>query len=230
MKTSKLEAFARLKKYITITEIVDVGVREGTADLRIIFPDLHHRLIDPMNEDYSEQIHTAYTGISFSMMNIAVSDEEGALWLVKTALLRDGKTTHSNLRERPENVDGKFVTSCERVPVRRLDSLLNEQDIQHEFLLKIDVDGIEEKVINGASGVIQKASVVVCECTYSTLHSRLSLLSSKGFSLVDLTDRVYYGDSLYQLDAVMVRKDLLKSSHYRPSIRDFRRSLWNSVD
>ncbi len=230
MKASKFDALVRLKKYIRITEIVDVGVREGTAELRVVFPDLHHHLIDPMNEDYLEPILALYEGISFSMVNIAVSDEEGALWLVKSALYRDGKTTHSNLRERREKVDGSFITSCERVPVRRLDGLLNEVNIQPDFLLKIDVDGIEERVIKGASEIIQHASVVVCECTYSNLHSRLSLLIAEGFSLVDLVDRVYYGESLYQVDAVLVRQDLLKSSPLRPSIADFQSALWRPVD
>ena len=230
MKARKLDALLRLKKYIDVTEVVDVGVREGTADLRLAFPAVHHYLIDPMNDDYSESIKSSYRGISFSMISSAVSDEEGWVWLVKTALDRDGRTTHSNLREKPEEVDGKIVTSCERVAVRRLDSLLDELGIKPGFLLKIDVDGIEEKVIDGASASIQMASAVVCECTYSSLHSRLGVLLDRGFSLVDLVDRVYYGDSLYQLDVIVVRKNLIQSSSYRPSIEHFNRSKWTPVE
>ena len=230
MKNSKRDALIRLKKYIAITSIVDVGVREGTEDMRVVFPTLHHTLIDPMNDDYLDQIQARYADTPYSMVNVAVGEQGDVLWLVKSALLHDGKTTHANLREKPENVDGSIITSCEPVPVKRLDSLLGELNIQAGFLLKIDVDGIEEKVIKGASDILHQASAVVCECTYSTLHSRLSLLVDKGFSLVDIADRVYYGDSLYQLDAVLVRKDLLEKSAYRPPIANFQRALWRPLD
>lgn len=228
--TNKQQALLRLKEHVPVTSVVDVGVREGTAELRIVFSDLHHLLIDPMNADFRHQINEKYEGVSFSMLDVAVSDENTSMWLVKQALLGDGKTTHSYLRTEPEHVDGRVVTSCQPMRCRRLDDLLLELDIDQNFLLKIDVDGIEERVIDGASAVIERASTVVCECTYSSLQSRLALLNAKGFSLVDLVDRVYYGDAIYQLDAILVRKDLLDGSHYRPPIAQFEPSLWRPLD
>jgi hypothetical protein len=103
------------------------------------------------------------------------------------------------------------------------------QFIPQNFLLKVDVDGEDLAVVQGFGRELQKAAVIVIECTMPTLLERQSFLTKEGFEIFDIIDLVYYGPGLYQMDVVFVRKDLL-DQHLRPDITNFSRPLWRPIE
>ena len=54
-------------------------------------------------------------------------------------------------------------TSSVRVPVRRLDELVGEAGLEHIDLMKIDVEGVEMEVLEGATRVLPSVRRVVME-------------------------------------------------------------------
>jgi len=70
---------------------------------------------------------------------------------------------------------------------------------------------------------------VIIECTTETLIKRVGYLESQGFRLIDLVDIVHYGPALYQLDAVLVRKDLV-TTELKPNIAEFQREYWRAAN
>jgi FkbM family methyltransferase len=223
-KPTKLNVLSRLKASVPITSVVDVGVRECTGELMLAFPDLKHHLFEPVNL-FFDLIEKNYRNIDHELHPFALSDEDTQIYLLLTALNKDGVATHSRIVKETIEADGRDVVSCSVVQVRRFDSFARERSIAKNFLLKVDVDGKDLEVVKGFGAYLADASAVVIECTYASFIQRVSYLSSQGFSLVDIVDVIYYGDSVYQFDAVMVRNDLI-TAQLRPPIGNFRRELW----
>jgi FkbM family methyltransferase len=221
---SKPNVLARLRKFLPISAIVDVGVRECTGELIQAFPEKHHYLFEPMGL-FQPVIEKNYAAVPHTLIPLALSDADAMLYLIQSSLERDKRITHSQISPTPKECDGHTIISCEPFVVRRFDSLELASNIANNFLLKVDVDGKDLEVIQGFGPHLQKASAVIIECTTKSLIKRLGYLESQGFWLIDLVDIVHYGPALYQLDAVLVRKDLI-TKELKPNISEFQRELW----
>ncbi len=224
---TKTSVLSRLKANIPITAIVDVGVREHTGELIDRFSDKKHYLFEPVTL-FFDSIARHYRDINHELFPVALSDSSSQLFLVLTALQKDGVVTHSQIKDAPIEPDGKHVVSCHPVDVRRFDDLDVSTSIDENFLLKVDVDGKDLEVLSGFGDQLKRASAVIVECPYHSAVERLSFLKSKGFSLLDMVDLVYYGDALYQFDAVMIREELVTPA-LRPPIDRFEPGYWREL-
>ena len=221
---NKASVLERLTAHVPISAVVDVGVRDCTMELIEAFPGLKHYLFEPVTL-FFDRIKANYRHIECELMPVALSDLDSQIYLVLSSLGNDGVVTHSRIVASPVPVDGLTVVSCSTVQVRRFDSLFREREIPNNYLLKVDVDGKDLEVVRGFGDRLAEASAVVIECTFFTYLDRAAYLTSRGFSLVDIVDIIYYGESIYQFDAVFVRKDLV-TSELRPSIDNFRHEIW----
>lgn len=224
---NKVSVLGRLTAHVPITSVVDVGVRECTAELINAFPNVKHYLFEPVPL-FFDQIEKNYRHIDYELLPFALSDEDSQFYLVLSSLNNDGVVTHSRIAALPVPVDGLTNVACSMVQVRRFDSFARDRPVAKNFLLKVDVDGKDLEVVRGFGDRLAEASAVIIECTFATYLERASHLTSKGFSLVDIVDMIYYGESLYQFDAVFVRKDLI-GTELRPSIVNFKRELWHRM-
>lgn len=222
---TKSNVLNRLKKHVPVTSIVDVGVREMTPELMHAFPELKHNLFEPM-PDFFELIKHNYRDLSFDLYPMALSDKSSELYLKISSLDRSGKPTHSQITETSEVVDGMHILSCSPIQVKRFDELSLADTIEKNYLLKVDVDGKDFNVLQGFGKFLGDASAVIVECTmHFNLAEIIQYLQTSGFMVIDFVDLVYYGDSLYQMDIVLVRKDLL-THDLKPPISHFDRALW----
>jgi len=222
---TKSNILERLIANIPITSIVDVGVRECTGELIKAFPRSKHYLFEPVTTFFN-LIRKNYSGLEFELMPFALSDEDNIIHLVLSSLNKDGVVTHSSISDKAVEPDGKFIVSCTPVSVMRFDSYVKEHPVARNFLLKVDVDGKDLEVVWGFGEKIRDASAIIIECTVGTFVPRASHIISSGFLLVDVVDLIYYGDSLYQFDAVFVRNDLIDVG-LCPPISEFKRELWH---
>ena len=224
-KSSKLNALVRIKtSEIPITCVVDIGVERCTRELIVQFPHIKHHLFEPVSS-FTPEIEKNYSGIDYIIYKMALSDEANVLYCIVRALRKDGVPTHARLSAAPIVVDGEDVVSCSEVDVKRYEDVC-ENITNKNFLLKIDVDGTELRVLQGMGRHLQSASVVIIEATFTTVLQRMTYIADKGFVLVDIVDIVYYGNSLYQCDLVFVRRDLINDK-LQPSIQEFRGDLWH---
>jgi hypothetical protein len=113
-----------------------------------------------------------------------------------------------------------FLVSIEDIPTRRLNSVFSSGPLPDlRYLVKLDVDGIEEKIISGGCDVIRGASFVVVETSIGRqdLCSRASLLEKIGFRIFDICDHAYYFGQLALVDLVMINNRLRSSEiKFRP--------------
>lgn len=220
---NKLDRVLSLRSLgVPIDSIVDVGVQESTNELIQAIPDKHHHLFEPV-ELWHSRIAKNYAGLAHTLYPVALSDTNGSAWLVQTSLNSDSIATHASIEKEPKVPDGRHIVDCKEIEVRRLDCYSSH--FTKDFLLKIDVDGKELDIIRGSSGCIRNASVVIVEADWSSLTMRGRAIEESGFQLIDIVDRVMYGESLWQCDLVYLRNDLMNNrlrppmfnwQHWRP--------------
>ncbi len=224
MRTSRIqESLSLLRRSgVPMTDVLDVGVQTGTPVLMEVFPDLTHHLFEPV-DDYFPQIRQNYAKLAHRLVHAAVSDAEGEVLLHSARKMNDGKISHSWITEKPTD-------STRSVAAITLDGYLERERFAGPFLLKIDVDGavVPAAILRGAGRTLQMCSAVVIEMTVDRFFERAALLDAAGFDIWDIAALCYYGDCLWQFDAVFVNRShklrlpALKPMHAGP----FRPELW----
>lgn len=210
---------------VEIHSVVDVGVLSVTAPLLEVFPDRKHYLFEPI-ESYLPRIRKNYEHIDHDLLNIALSDTDGELFLASTSLTGDGNITHSHIVEHEvTRADIPSLVSCKKIRRARLDSIVAESAIEGPLLIKIDVDGHELAVLAGAEETLKLTSVVVIEAPVnrqgtSKFFDRANFLLDHGFVLMDIVDLSYYDGILWQVDLVFVREEV---AHRIDRLRPFER-------
>lgn len=204
----------------SISEIVDVGVQSHTDFLVDVFPDKMHHLFEPASV-YHPAIADAYTSrkIPHRLHTCALGDVNGKQFLHKISQDGSGNVTHSQLRAtRDEKME--FLLEIEEIEVKRLDDAMPEKTLKDlSYLVKLDVDGAEERIIAGGPRVLGGASFVVIECSMGrqNMCSRAALLEKLGFRIFDICDNAYYFGQLALVDLVMINNRLRKSDiRFRP--------------
>jgi FkbM family methyltransferase len=80
-----------------------------------------------------------------------------------------------------------LVQAKVKVPTTTLDVLAAELALSPPFLLKLDVQGAEERALLGAREVLANSHAVICEADIANFESINRLLVQAGFVLYDLT-------------------------------------------
>lgn len=196
-KIDSLRLIRSLK--IPVETIIDVGVLSQTYELITCFNDKTHILFEPVLE-FQDNIQNIYNkqNIKYKLFNIAISDFDGYSYL-NTHSVREGESiTHSSIDTKPLNKNSRQIKTA------RLDSLIPTISCEQPYLLKIDVDGVDLKVLDGASKILDYCNVIVIEANISNILERMSCVINKGFSLFDIVDFCYYDNALRQADLIFV--------------------------
>jgi FkbM family methyltransferase len=138
--------------------IVDVGVAKGTPQLYDSFPDSFHVLIDPLQEyiPYLEDILTRYEGTYF-ITALGARDEKVVM------NVHPKMPSMSSIHRRTESTSTSSPLEKREIPVTTLDKLTKEHNFQPPFGLKIDTEGFELQVIEGASEFLRETEFVIAE-------------------------------------------------------------------
>ena len=191
------ERLTFLESKINVETIIDVGVQECTPYLMKTFPDKKHVLFE-MIVEWEQIIRKNYKDFNYDLYKVGLSDITVETWMVpKPELLQSSeKSKHLNFRKFRRKID-----YC------RLDDIITNE--QEPYLIKIDVDGDELKVLTGALGTLLKASVVIVE---GRLHGPINMLSIMNFmsglhfKLWDMFNLMYHDEGqLEQCELVFLR-------------------------
>lgn len=208
--------------------VIDVGIQHATPVLIDLFPGLHHYLFEPVAE-YYPRIRQNYAAIAHDLVEAAVADEDGTLTLRTQKKTRGDEISHAFLvRGAPSGTDSRQVRTL------TLDSYFRHEATgpRGPYLLKIDVEGadVPRRILDGARETLADTAAVMIEMTVDRFMERARALDDAGFDLWDLCDLCYYGDCLWQADAVFLRREVkaahpdLMPMHQTP----FRPDLWQS--
>lgn len=201
----------------SVRQVVDIGVQRRTDFLMDAFPDRHHHLFEPVTA-YHPDLERNYRErrIDYTLHKVALSDTSGTLFLHNTSGDGSGRVTHSYIKAQREP-ETRFLLDIQEVATCRLDDVFTRRSLGDlGYLVKLDVDGVEEKIVAGGSDVIGGASFVVIEASIGRrdLCSRAAMLEKHGFRLFDICDNAYYYGQLALVDLVMIN-DRLRASELR---------------
>ena len=212
------EAIDHLKKFkFEPKTIIDVGVAYGTKGLYGKYKNVYHLLVEPLKE-YEKSCQNIIKKYGGEYILAAASDSIGH---VKINVHPDlSGSSLFNESEGPQ-VDGEPRI----VPTKTLDSICQEKKIEGPFLMKIDAQGAELKVLNGAINILNHTEIIVLEAFLFNFYEETPLLADIVLYLKDMDFLVYdiFGamtrpldGALSQVDLVFVKKagEFRKSSHF----------------
>ena len=211
----KSESLRLLKeRNVPVATIIDVGVQGETPELIRIFPDRPHLLFEPVLE-FADSVRRNYARIKHTLVGAAVSDVEGEVTLQVHSMIEKQKISHSGMITGPADAEDKRT-----VPMVTLDGYLARNPQAEPYLLKIDVDGREMQVLQGALNTLAKSSVVIIEVPKDEFTPRIAFLERQGFEIFDLAEPCYYDKGFWQCDALMIRKDVHRR-HFGQLLENF---------
>lgn len=154
---------------IGIKSILDIGANEGQ------FAEMIHKIIphagitsfEPLPDCYERLLENGVCLGDFKAYNYALGDTDG-----KTKIYRSEFSPSSSLlpmgnlhkKAFPFTKNG----SVEIIKVKKLDDL--NLKLESPILVKIDVQGFEDKVINGGIKTISMADVIIVELSFEKLY------------------------------------------------------------
>ena len=184
--------FALASRFYTDAKIISFEPLKRPAKIfKNVFKDDHnvklfHNAIGPKNMS--------------STMNVCHDDDS-------SSLLEIGSTQKSIYKS-------KHV-STETIKVAPLHDFIDESSICEPALLKIDVQGFEDHVVEGCASIIHKFDYIYCECSFVELykgqafaHEIVDKLDSFGFVVNDIQNIYYWNGKAIQADFLFKKKGL----------------------
>ena len=199
-------ALTVLKTKVNIETVIDVGIQECTPYLMNAYPDKKHILFEAI-EEWQPFIEDIYNGMDYRLYNFGLADINSYVELeVAPFMLRPGENSQSMV----------FGPAKRKIQFRRLDDVALRG--KFPYLIKIDVDGGELKVIEGGAKTFRKAAVVIIE---GRLHGMVNMstiihvMSELNFKLFDMFNRRYSEEGqLIQCELVFLNKPNYEKSEY----------------
>jgi len=161
--------------------IIDVGANHGgwTRAALKYFPDAYYTMIEPQADLRNDVAHLLNSKIRW--INAGASDAPGTLPFqiaahdYRSSFLVNG---------------GPYI----EVPVITLNDLIRDGVAPFPDMVKIDAEGFDLKVLDGASNLLGKTEIFLVEATIcargrdNTLRRVVNYMSDRGYDPIDLTD------------------------------------------
>ena len=197
--------------------LLDVGASIGkfSIDFLKINPDLIVYAFEPIPESYAILKNTLKAFKNIHYFNTAVGNEDGNIGFnlsshhTSSSVLKMSETHKTAF---PES-SGVNIT---QVKISKLDSLIDVSELKEKrALLKIDVQGYEFEVLNGATEVLKEVDILITELSFIELYKGQKLfdevyrkLFGSGFTFIGNLSQIYdpHSGKVLQSNAIF-RKD-----------------------
>ena len=166
----------RWLKEMNIQTILDIGANEGQFALMIrkLLPKAKIYSFEPIPDCFAKLKMNFKTDSNFEAFNVACGDEGAVIEMninkfsPSSSFLEIDELHVQNFRHTANSVK-------QQIPVKTLDGLSAELNLVKPYMIKIDTQGYEDKVIKGGSTLISGAAVVFVELSYRPLYKGQSL-------------------------------------------------------
>ncbi len=177
-----------------IRTVIDVGANEGqfAALSHETFPEARIYSFEPLADCFASLQSRMGAVSAFRGFNCALGETEGEQDIHRSVY----SPASSLLAMDPLCTDAFPHTkggTIERIKVRRLDDVVRELQIDLPLLLKIDVQGFEDKVILGGQETLARAKLVLVETSFAPLYEGQPLFGDI-FQMLSARGFVYHGN------------------------------------
>jgi FkbM family methyltransferase len=200
-----------------IRTVLDVGANVGqfAAQIHRVLPDAMIYSFEPLADCYSQLCKNMGGVPTFRAFNLALGNKSGT-----EEIYRNDYPPSSSLLPADDLLVQSFPFATHATPqeiqIRRLDDLAGELSLVEPILIKIDVQGMEDKVILGGENVFGKASLLIVETSFVALYKGQALFDGV-YDLLRERGFVYMGTEhiirnpkdgqALQCDSLFVRRE-----------------------
>ena len=196
--------------------ILDIGANEGQfADkMHALFPETMIYSFEPIPEAFTQLENNFKGNTQIKGINLALGESVGEITFNKnessaSSSFLEMSDTHV------ESFDFAVKTTPIKVKVDTLDHVMSKENIAAPMLIKIDVQGFEDKVIKGGSDTIKQAEMVICEVSFVELYKgqllfddTYQIFKNMGFSYAGSIEQLRSPDTnrILQADAIFIKR------------------------
>jgi len=199
------------KKIDTAKTLIDVGSNKGQFCLltKNFFPQIVIHSFEPQIEELNIQ-KKILGSKNINYYNFALGSEEKISDLYITA-----RKDSSSILKPIETINKKYLTKeIKKIPVKRLDNLVELKNIERPSILKLDVQGYEFEVLKGLGEFINYIDYIVTEVSFTEIYEDqvmenklIDFIQSKSFILNKKCNLSRMENKLFQEDVLFARKN-----------------------
>lgn len=213
-KASIENEYKWLKEFKFMT-IIDIGANEGQfADkIRLLFPNAYIYAFEPLPSVFEKLKDNFKEDKKFTAVNLGLGEQKSVLPLNENEY--SPSSSFLNLTDvHTKNFEEAVKTKELNVNVEKLDEVFTAKQIELPLLVKIDVQGFEDKVIRGGINTLQKASVIICELSFVELYKGqalfediLHLITQMGFKYAGSIEQLRAPETnrILQADGIFIK-------------------------
>jgi len=186
-----LERFFRLIKNSDFRprHVWDVGANHGNWTRSAIgfYPDAEYTLIEPQDDLKKDMEDLIRSGYKIRWINAGAADRPSVLPLYIATL------DHSSSFLDCPRITQEAVRSIE-IAVRTLNEIRATLSLPVPEMLKIDAEGLDLKVLEGATDLLGRTEIVLAEASIgqldfeNTAGALIEAMDDYGYRLIDITD------------------------------------------
>ena len=211
-------ALARLLAVREIDTVLDIGANEGQYATMVRRAGFRGKIIsfEPLTQAHAKLKQVASRDPMWTVApRTALGDREGTLLMhvAQNSVSSSALPMHdAHLRAAPESA---YIGS-EMVPVSKLDSVAKDLGAGRKLFVKIDVQGFEAQVLNGAERILENVLALELELSLVTTYDgqtlflpQINSLAKHGFDLWYLIPGFVNKESgrMLQVDGIFCRSD-----------------------
>ncbi len=185
-----LDEFQKLNqpwmKTLNLATVLDIGANTGqfAAMLNAILPEARIYSFEPLTDCF-ERLQTNMRGArNFTAFNIGLGEQFAHLFFERNA-----STASSSFLTMTEAHKVAFPDTRASQPisvrVERLDDMAAQITIIDPLLIKIDVQGYEDRVLRGGEQTIKRAKLIIIETSFEKLYEGQPLFDDVYRVLID---------------------------------------------
>ena len=154
-----------------INTVFDIGASTGryARIIHEVLPAAYIYSFEPLKDCYEELQERMQKVRNFSAFNVALGDDEGEI-----EFHRNEYSASSSILPMADLHKQNFPFTAQHTTIKvksaRLDDIARDLEIKDNLLIKIDVQGFEDKVIAGGRNTIKRATILIIETSFQTLY------------------------------------------------------------
>jgi FkbM family methyltransferase len=158
-------------KRANVRTVLDIGANVGqfASTIHHLLPQAAIHSFEPLGDCYESMVKRMAGVENFRAYKVAVGSEDSVVDFQRNDFSQSSSVLPMDDLHR-ETFAWSARTSVVQVEMRRLDAIFRDISLAPHTLIKIDVQGYEDRVLLGGEATIRKADIVMVETSLATLY------------------------------------------------------------
>jgi FkbM family methyltransferase len=156
---------------MNINTVIDVGAHQGEFAIQIhqILPKAKIYSFEPLQDNFNELNSNLNNLQNFKSFKLAVGDHQGQMEMYSNDFSPSSSILKTSQLHK-DNFPFSATAKLEKIEISTLDEIVKSLELEDNILLKIDVQGYEDKVIRGAKKCLDNIQAIIIETSFTPLY------------------------------------------------------------